>query len=108
MHSHRVHSHRVHFHSSTPRTCAIRDETSVRYRYCICLEENPFATKAATSFLGFMLGDVLAQTLEGASAVDAARVLRLGSYGLLLDGPVGHLWYKYVLSRRDSPGRGDL
>jgi hypothetical protein len=58
------------------------------------LEQNPFATKAATSLMGFMLGDVLAQNLEGDGVLDLARVMRLGLYGFLLDGPVGHIWYK--------------
>lgn len=64
------------------------------HRYCLLLETNPFLTKAATSLVGFALGDVLAQRLEGSAVIDAGRVLHLGLYGFLLDGPVGHLWYK--------------
>lgn len=41
-----------------------------------------------------MLGDVLAQKLEGAAVLDLGRTLHLGMYGFLLDGPVGHVWYK--------------
>jgi hypothetical protein len=41
-----------------------------------------------------MLGDVLAQNLEGSPSLDFARVLHLGAYGFFLDGPIGHLWYK--------------
>ena len=63
-------------------------------RYCIALDRHPFITKACTSLCGFMLGDVLAQKLEGSAAIELARVARLGAYGFLLDGPVGHLWYR--------------
>ena len=63
------------------------------YRYCLSLETNPFLTKACTSLVGFMLGDFLAQKLEGEDLVDMARLARLGAYGLLLDG---HMWYKCV------------
>ena len=63
-------------------------------RYCLSLENNPTVTKACTSLVGFMLGDCLAQKLEGNDVLELARVARLGAYGLLLDGPVGHMWYK--------------
>jgi hypothetical protein len=63
-------------------------------RYCIALDKHPFITKACTSLTGFMLGDVLAQRLEGAAGLDFGRVLHLGAYGFFLDGPVGHTWYK--------------
>jgi protein Mpv17 len=52
-----------------------------------------------TSFFGFVIGDFLAQKIEGDS-YDIFRCLRLGTYGLFLDGPIGHWWYtvldKYV------------
>jgi hypothetical protein len=44
-----------------------------------------------------MLGDMLAQRLEGKAVVDFVRVVHLGMYGFMLDGPVGHIWYKYAL-----------
>ena len=34
--------------------------------------------------------------------VDPVRCLRLGTYGLLLDGPLGHMWYR-VLDKNVSP-----
>ena len=40
-----------------------------------------------------MVGDALAQHLSHPGAFDALRVLRLGAYGLLIDGPVGSKWY---------------
>ena len=70
---------------------------SMACRYCIALERRPFLTKACTSLVGFMLGDCLAQKLEGAAVFDFGRVLHLGAYGFFLDGPVGHTWYKCAL-----------
>lgn len=60
------------------------------------LEKHPYTTKAMTSFVGFMLGDMIAQYMSHHghdAALDLMRILRLGAYGLLLDGPVGSLWY---------------
>ncbi|KAK9832477.1 hypothetical protein WJX81_000068 [Elliptochloris bilobata] len=68
------------------------------------VESNPVRTKSATSFVGFVLGDILAQRLAGES-FHFTRCLRLGMYGLLIDGPVGHWWYK-LLDRKvmaDNP-----
>lgn len=59
------------------------------------VETNPFVTKACTSFFGFVIGDVLAQRLTG-SSFSILRCLRLGTYGLALDGPLGHLWYQVL------------
>ncbi len=115
------------------------------------VETDPVPTKALTSLFGFMLGDFLAQRMEGRpfnplrcvtafqlptrckdmlSALTCAlkschipyvlknsdilyilspgalseflskhlclRCLRLGSYGLTVDGPIGHMWYKLL------------
>lgn len=63
------------------------------------IDTDPVPTKALTSFFGFVIGDFLAQKIEGDS-YDIFRCLRLGTYGLFLDGPIGHWWYtvldKYV------------
>ena len=59
------------------------------------VETNPLVTKACTSFFGFVIGDVLAQRLTG-SSFSILRCLRLGTYGLALDGPLGHLWYQVL------------
>lgn len=40
--------------------------------------------------------------LTGVSFVDPVRCLRLGTYGLAVDGPFGHLWYK-ILDRTVEP-----
>lgn len=60
-----------------------------------------------------MIGDLLAQSVAHAPAaalappppVDAARVLRLGLYGLCVDGPLGAAWYDWLEANvsPDSP-----
>ena len=59
------------------------------------VEENPMITKACTSFFGFVVGDILAQRITD-SPFNLLRCLRLGTYGFVLDGPLGHLWYKLL------------
>ena len=59
------------------------------------VETNPLVTKACTSFFGFVIGDLLAQRLTG-GPFSILRCLRLGTYGLALDGPLGHLWYQVL------------
>ncbi|GAB4819142.1 hypothetical protein N2152v2_006188 [Parachlorella kessleri] len=66
--------------------------------YDAALRSNPVQTKALTSFVGFALGDVLAQGILG-DGFDVLRCLRLSLYGLLLDGPIGHAWYQQLDSR---------
>lgn len=63
--------------------------------YNNALARNPVGTKACTSFIGFSIGDRLAQTIMDAP-FDPYRTLRLGLYGLLLDGPIGHAWYRLL------------
>lgn len=48
--------------------------------------------KSATSFLGFAIGDILSQSLSG-GAFDTKRMLRMMMFGMMMDGPVGHVWY---------------
>lgn len=52
-------------------------------------------TKALTSFTGFTIGDLIAQSLTGVS-FDVWRCVRLSLYGLMVDGPMGHSFYKLV------------
>jgi len=52
------------------------------------LQAHPVLVKSATSLVGFLLGDVLAQSIVGAD-YDAARTLRLVLFGMFMDGPVG-------------------
>ncbi|CAL5229356.1 g12667 [Coccomyxa viridis] len=71
--------------------------------YVTQLDKRPIAVKSATSFFGFMIGDLLAQTITGHGAYDVFRTLRLlASAGLRpmqvacgasLDRLIGHVWY---------------
>lgn len=47
------------------------------------LDKRPIAVKSATSFFGFMIGDLLAQTITGHGAYDVFRTLRLVSISYL-------------------------
>lgn len=77
--------------------------------YGRALKSRPLLTKACTSFLGFMVGDAIAQSLSlsaaaaasstapaAPAALDCARVLRLGLFGLCVDGPLGAKWYDWL------------
>lgn len=63
---------------------------------------NPVPTKAGTSLVGFLIGDLLAQALEGHGNFDPLRMARLGTYGLFLDGPIGHVWYRWLDATVDA------
>lgn len=43
------------------------------------LDKHPIAVKSATSFFGFMIGDLIAQAVTGHGAYDLFRTLRLVS-----------------------------
>jgi hypothetical protein len=60
------------------------------------LAAHPVRTKALTSFVGFALGDVLAQSLAAGLPFDPARFARLAAYGLLVDGPVGREFSSFL------------
>jgi protein Mpv17 len=68
--------------------------------YSSALKTRPLLTKACTSMVGFVLGDLIAQHFSHPGAVDILRAARLGAYGFLIDGPIGSMWYdvleKYV------------
>jgi len=74
--------------------------------YLAVLESNPLATKAATSFFGFLIGDILAQKFidKNPDGFDYARMLRLASFGALIHGPTGH-WFYGMLDKK-IPGVG--
>jgi len=81
--------------------------------YTRALEARPLLTKACTSFVGFMLGDVIAQHVGHQTAsLDVLRVLRLGLYGLCIDGPLGAKWYDFLVRVcwrvRWVVGRGEM
>jgi len=60
------------------------------------LKKQPLLTKSVTSFVGFALGDILAQNFlkkEGSEGFDWARLLRLSSFGFVVHAPTGHWFY---------------
>eukprot|EP00891_Asterochloris_glomerata_P003769 jgi/Astpho2/3769/e_gw1.00060.85.1_t len=86
--------------------------------YSRALDTHPIQVKSATSFVGFLLGDAVAQAITGARtgeadstvglappahaagmSYDAFRTLRLVIFGMLMDGPIGHLWYTFLDSK---------
>ena len=52
------------------------------------LHDQPILVKSATSFFGFLAGDVLAQTIVG-NPFNYWRTVRLVLFGMFMDGPVG-------------------
>lgn len=69
------------------------------------LESSPLLTKGMTSFIGFGIGDLLAQCfIDKVDAIDWKRVAKLSSFGLLLHGPTGHYFYNFLDSK--IPGTG--
>jgi protein Mpv17 len=70
------------------------DKTGLWAGYNRLLNKDPLLTKALTSGVGFLLGDILAQTfIEKKDALDLGRMLRFSLFGLLIHGPTGHLFY---------------
>lgn len=59
------------------------------------LDRFPITTKAMTSLIGFLLGDLIAQKFLGekGAPIDWARVARMSSFGFLIHGPTGHYFY---------------
>eukprot|EP00210_Caulerpa_lentillifera_P002820 g2694.t1 len=64
-------------------------------RYCEALDKNPIPVKSATSFFGFLLGDIFAQLVSGGD-FEAVRTFRMVLFGVLMDGPIGHVWYSNI------------
>ena len=63
--------------------------------YLTVLRNDPVLVKACTSGLVYSVGDWTAQTVEGAglAEIKRGRVLRSALAGLLLHGPLSHVWY---------------
>ena len=70
------------------------------------LDEKPIQAKALTSMTGFLLGDLLAQLAVEKGEFDLKRILRMGSFGLLLHGTTGHYFYNWLDEK--IPGAGPL
>ena len=63
-------------------------------RYESLLDEKPLLMKALTSFVGFALGDTLAQLfIQKTDPFDFARLARLASFGFLVHGTTSHWFY---------------
>lgn len=77
---------------------AVRLLAAPYHAYSGALKKSPLLTKACTSLVGFMLGDLIAQHVGSShhESMDVLRVLRLGAYGLCLDGPLGSMWYDWL------------
>uniref|UniRef100_A0A7S1XB96 Peroxisomal membrane protein MPV17 n=1 Tax=Compsopogon caeruleus TaxID=31354 RepID=A0A7S1XB96_9RHOD len=67
-------------------------------KYNQVLAEKPLMTKTMTSFTGFVLGDLVAQSpdLQKGKAWDSWRTAKLALFGLALHGPIGHYWYGFL------------
>lgn len=63
--------------------------------YSSSLRDNPVLVKACTSGIVYSMGDWVAQTVEGTdlSEIKRGRVLKSALAGLLLHGPLSHVWY---------------
>lgn len=59
------------------------------------LEHFPIMTKAMTSMVGFLLGDVIAQKFLGDkdTPIDWKRAARMATFGFLIHGPTAHFFY---------------
>mmetsp|Transcript_29465 Transcript_29465/g.80971 ORF Transcript_29465/g.80971 Transcript_29465/m.80971 type:complete len:185 (-) Transcript_29465:132-686(-) len=69
-------------------------------RYNAMLEAQPLLTKALTSLTGFTVGDIVAQKfVEADKEYDYMRTLRLGSFGFLVHGTLGHYFYGFLDSK---------
>lgn len=73
------------------------------------LRQNPVLVKACTSGIVYALGDWVAQTVEGTELADIrrGRVLRSSLAGLLLHGPLSHVWYDVCEGMFDVVGWND-
>ncbi|XP_024883630.1 PXMP2/4 family protein 3 [Temnothorax curvispinosus] len=60
------------------------------------LYNSPLRTKAVTSCIVAVLGNVASQKLSGAKQLNEDSVLAFALFGLLFGGPVPHYFYTYV------------
>ena len=65
--------------------------------YSLSLIMRPVLTKAVSSCIGFIIGDLLAQSLLGGGGrFNVVRCLRMGLFGGLIHGPLGHFFYSFL------------
>lgn len=61
--------------------------------YRTSLKRTPLLTKSITSFVGFGVGDIIAQLASGQKRYDLKRTARLAIFGGCLAGPIAHHWF---------------
>ena len=62
-------------------------------KYESLLDDKPLLMKALTSFVGFAIGDILAQVFIQKGEFDFARLFRLASFGFFVHGTTSHWFY---------------
>eukprot|EP00559_Dactyliosolen_fragilissimus_P009270 CAMPEP_0184855986 /NCGR_PEP_ID=MMETSP0580-20130426/1139_1 /TAXON_ID=1118495 /ORGANISM="Dactyliosolen fragilissimus" /LENGTH=191 /DNA_ID=CAMNT_0027350711 /DNA_START=128 /DNA_END=700 /DNA_ORIENTATION=- len=67
--------------------------------YNEALDKNPITAKACTSFVGFFLGDLLAQLFITKGPLDVKRLIVLSVFGFIYHGPSGHFFYNWLDSK---------
>ena len=78
------------------------NRTKLWGQYTLALELKPVITKSISSFIGFIIGDILAQAFTKNHKFNFMRCLRMGSLGAVVHGPLGHLFYSNL--ERRFPG----
>ena len=71
-------------------------ELSTIFRMVSTVQESPMLTKQWTSFVGFGMGDTIAQLVTEGS-LDPTRTAILALYGWLVDAPCGNAFYRALL-----------
>eukprot|EP00934_Nitzschia_sp_Nitz4_P001873 Nitzschia sp. Nitz4//scaffold67_size101165//95451//96298//NITZ4_004546-RA/size101165-augustus-gene-0.18-mRNA-1//1//CDS//3329556525//1873//frame0 len=64
--------------------------------YNQALEEHPLPAKAATSLVGWALGDLLTQMFISSGPFDMKRFISFSAFGFLYHGPSGHYFYNFL------------
>ena len=67
-------------------------------RYSAWVERSPILAKSVTSATLTVTGDIIAQGIEGnfsagGKGLDGMRLLRMGTWGFCIAGPLMHYWY---------------
>jgi protein Mpv17 len=64
-----------------------------RQRYEVLARERPLLTGSVTSAVLWLIGDSIAQKIEGKSKQDFSRTVRLMCWGAFGFAPLAHFWY---------------
>jgi protein Mpv17 len=75
------------------------NRTKLWGQYTLALELKPVITKSMSSFIGFLVGDVISQVFTSTYKFNLMRCFRMGSLGALIHGPLGHLFYSNLENR---------